>query len=507
MNDVILANQQKGLVLVVDDTRTNRFLLVSILKSQGYEVAEAVSGVECLEYCARQLPDTVLLDFMMPDLDGIAVCRKLRENYAKASLPIIMVTAKMEGADVKSAIDAGANDYITKPVDRVSLLARLENQLLMARSHQELKRQRQLVERSLELQKAMGDVLPEALLVHDPSGHIVYENEKFRQYCGGDSPANLVQAFASVFDGALLDFLSTNYSYMSEDPARVLEREVEVKHARYKNIEVITRPIKLDAGGALRLWVWRDLTHVRELEERIKQQMKLETVATFAAGVAHNFNNIMGSILGAAELLRKLNKAEPRAARLLKVIDKSIESGRKLTRRMATVVRRDVGGSGVKRERLIDLIQQICAIQQALIGDKIRYEIDVAAELPLVEINPINLTDILANILNNAADAISVSGEIRVESFYKPKSKFIELVISDTGSGMPERVLEKVFEPFYSTKNLDTRNGVSMEGHGLGLWTVHSLLSECGGSISIQSAEGQGTKVFLTLPVLQGPGQ
>ena len=116
-------------VLVVDDVPDNREILTRRLTRRGFEVTEAGGGVEALEILGREEIDIVLLDIMMPDLDGTEVVRSVRETRGATELPIIMVSAKSQSEDVAQSLELGANDYVTKPVDFTIALARIRSQL------------------------------------------------------------------------------------------------------------------------------------------------------------------------------------------------------------------------------------------------------------------------------------------------------------------------------------------------------------------------------------------
>jgi len=121
--------QVGGKVLVVDDYAANVKLLERNLRSAGYETVAAYDGEEALQKVAAEHPDLVLLDIMMPKIDGFEVCRRLRADEATAVLPVIMVTALKETEDRIRGLEAGADDFISKPFDRGELLARVKSLL------------------------------------------------------------------------------------------------------------------------------------------------------------------------------------------------------------------------------------------------------------------------------------------------------------------------------------------------------------------------------------------
>jgi adenylate cyclase len=135
---------EPGVVLVVDDQEVNRRLLEAVLTPRGYQVRSAASGPEALELLAAEQPDVVLLDIVMPDMDGYEVCRRIREDERTAVLPVVMITASGDQEKIR-ATDAGADDFVTKPFDQAELLARVRSLVRVSRYH------RTVVEQAREL--------------------------------------------------------------------------------------------------------------------------------------------------------------------------------------------------------------------------------------------------------------------------------------------------------------------------------------------------------------------
>jgi class 3 adenylate cyclase len=128
-------------ILIVDDNETNRDILITRLATQGYALSQAADGEEALVAAKEQLPDLILLDVMMPKLDGVEVCRRLKGDPSLPFMPIILVTAKSDTKDVVAGLEAGADEYLTKPVDQMALLARVKSVLRLKELHDQVRAQ------------------------------------------------------------------------------------------------------------------------------------------------------------------------------------------------------------------------------------------------------------------------------------------------------------------------------------------------------------------------------
>jgi CheY-like chemotaxis protein len=128
-------------ILVVDDNELNREIMASRLGAHGYATLQAADGEEALAAVGRHAPDLIILDVMMPELDGFEVCRRLKDSTASEFIPIILVTAKANPDDVVAGLDAGADEYLTKPVDQAALMARVRSALRIKSLHDQVRAQ------------------------------------------------------------------------------------------------------------------------------------------------------------------------------------------------------------------------------------------------------------------------------------------------------------------------------------------------------------------------------
>ena len=141
-----MAEPTRDRVLIADDNEANVELLEAYLGDMDVEVAVAVDGQDTLDKAASFQPDLILLDVMMPKLSGFEVCQKLKSNPATSTIMILMVTALNEHGDMERAVDAGTDDFLSKPVDKMSLVKRVENMLKFRNVTDELERLRRYIE-------------------------------------------------------------------------------------------------------------------------------------------------------------------------------------------------------------------------------------------------------------------------------------------------------------------------------------------------------------------------
>src|SRR5690242_4395656 len=125
-------------ILIVDDNETNRDILMTRLGAHGYDLKQAADGEEALAAVREHLPDLILLDVMMPKLDGIEVCKRLKGDATMPFMPIILCTAKADTKDVVTGLEAGADEYLTKPIDQTALVARVKAALRLKQLHDQV---------------------------------------------------------------------------------------------------------------------------------------------------------------------------------------------------------------------------------------------------------------------------------------------------------------------------------------------------------------------------------
>lgn len=252
-------------------------------------------------------------------------------------------------------------------------------------------------------------------------------------------------------------------------------------------------------------WIYGlDLTEQRNIEEQLRQSLKIESIGQLAGGIAHDFNNMLSVILGHTELaLRQLSPQDP-LYKQLQQISAAATRSTEMTRQLLGFARRQTVAP-----QILDLnrsLQNMLSMLQRLIGENIELIWNPSQQLWPVKIDPTQLDQILINLCINARDAISGAGQLTIETTtisidddycrhhidFSP-GDFVVLSVSDDGSGMDHATRNKIFEPFFTTKN---KTG----GTGLGLATVYGIVRQNRGFIHVCSEVGQGSTFRIYLP-------
>ena len=247
--------------------------------------------------------------------------------------------------------------------------------------------------------------------------------------------------------------------------------------------------------------VSRDITRQREMEQMLQQSQKLESIGTLAGGVAHDYNNVLQTILGNAELLVNDDSITPDAAVLVQEIRSAAEQSARLTSQLLTFARKqNIEPTTINMN---DQIGTVASMLQRLIGTNITLGWSPGRDLWNIRIDVAQWHQIVTNLCINARDAIHSVGNIVLSTTNLvlssdnaeglPPGDYVCLEVSDDGSGMDEDVAKRVFEPFFTTKPLD-------RGTGLGLSTVYGIVKQNQGHIELQSEIGKGTTFRVLLP-------
>ena len=530
MTAPVPATNPRSRVLIVDDEVHNRRLLEVMLGSEPYDLQLATSGEDALSQIALQPPDLILLDVMMPGVDGYAVANRIKGSPATRNIPVIMVTAFDDRQAKMLALNAGAEDFLTKPVDRAELCARVRNLLRLKayadhhdRYGQMLEeevgsRTAQLVEKE-RLYRDTFDAAPVGIVEIDLTGRWTRVN---RRLC------ELLRATREQLENhAAREFMEAEEIQVEAEVFRrmaagTLDRHV-VDELRFRRADgsflwarVNISVHRADDGKPSHfISVIEDITDRRTLEAQVRQASKMDAVGRLAAGVAHDFNNLLTVIIGFTELVIDGTTPSPtgpsRQARDLDEILKAARRATGLTKQLLAFSRQQVLNAAPLDVNA--LIADMARMLDRLIGDNIQVGLNLAPGMSLALADRGQFEQVLMNLVVNARDAMPGGGSVTIETrevqlensaFHEETiipGSYIMMAVTDTGTGMSKDVQRRLFEPFFTTKGTG-------KGTGLGLSTTYGIVKQSRGYIWVYSEIGQGTtfKVYMPRAVHEGIG-
>ena len=303
---------------------------------------------------------------------------------------------------------------------------------------------------------------------------------------------------------------------MSEDLASVREEMRKARHGReMRNFE--TRYVHKDGHEVRLSWsgIWsepekrhffigRDMTERIKLEQQLRQSQKMDAIGQLTGGGAHDFNNILTVITGTIEILAEGVDDDPALKEITALIDEAAQRGAQLTQQLLAFARRQP--LQPKQVNPNQLLEDTTKLLQQLLGKHIEIAIILKPQAWPAIVDPSQLSTALINLAVNARDAMPEGGKLTLEtdnvvldeSYAQAHSEVqpgdhVMIAVSDTGAGIPDAIKEKIFEPFFSTKEMG-------KGTGLGLSMVYGFVKQSGGHIKLYSEQGHGTTIKLYLP-------
>jgi len=303
--------------------------------------------------------------------------------------------------------------------------------------------------------------------------------------------------------------------YLESGAGPFLGKRVEVTGRRADGTEFpaeLAIGVAQEPGGKFFVGYLRDLTERRRadterarLEAQLRQAQKMEAIGNLTGGIAHDFNNILTGILGYLRLAseRQVSLGDPKLGRYLEQAEQASRRARDLIQQMLTFSRR---GKGAPRPvEIAGLVEESARLLGSSLPSTVEITTDLGNAVPAVMIDPVQVEQVLLNLCINARDAMNGIGTIHVgvrlgaaagifcaSCRKRVEGRFVELSVADTGSGIAPEVLERMFEPFYSTKEVG-------RGSGMGLAMVHGIVHEHGGHIGVDTSR-EGTKFRVFLP-------
>lgn len=336
-----------------------------------------------------------------------------------------------------------------------------------------------------------------ALLAVDRDLKVCYHNrraaELFNLHEGTPANFDLEQFVSAERRDELQDLLRRT---IQEGQSAEFEYRYQDRHQRVRYLAVALAPVRDDDGVCIGASASiRDITRRIELQEQVGQARKMRALGALAGNLAHHFNNILGGVVTAVDFARQTSDARV----LRKTLNNTAEALQRATGLLDGLLA--FAAADYRDADRADLTETILQFAERVRPEleKRNIEIDLKlARIPVLEVPRNHFSTVLANLANNAMDAMAEGGRLTLE--LEPAGSQVVFRVRDTGMGIAREELERVFEPFFSTKKRD-RSSAPGEHPGLGLSVAMGIIHELGGEISVSSVPGQSTAVEIRLPL------
>lgn len=565
-------------VLVVDDSPKIVDLLINTLKND-FHLGIARNGPKALDYAEKNLPDLILLDIMMPEMDGFEVCSRLKAAPETKDIPVVFITAMSETDDKMRGFEMGAVDYITKPFRPSEVKARVRAHLTHREMREKLNTQNiglkqkveELQERldttirtvaaATEIKQVLNTVLNRAMMTVNARIGSIMLPDKERRFLSIAAAVGLDESIVNLTTVRMGEGISgkvaqTGKALLVHDVERdpVFRKSNDPKYETPSFIcmplrtrEKVVGVLNLSRKGDQKAFSKSDLkylnsllTHInlavenarllreaKEASQKLQQvvgehslQMvetqqqalqamelfhqaqKIEAMGALAGGIAHHFNNLLMGIQGRVSLMLMDTDPSHLFYEHLKGIEQQVIRGADLTKQLLGFARR-----GKYEVRLTDLNELIKKTSKMF--DRTKKEIKVhyrlQKDLWAVEIDRGQVEQVMMNLYANAFHAMPVGGDLSLETqniildkdfaklFSVAEGKFVKISVTDNGIGMDQATRQRVFEPFYTTKEMG-------RGSGLGLASAYGIIKNHDGIINVYSEPEKGTTFNIYLP-------
>jgi len=528
-------SEAKTTLLVTDDDPQIRFATARQLRAEGYTVLEEETGEGCLRTARQRHPDLILLDVVLPDVEGPDVCRRLKQDPRTEDIPIVLVSGtRVTSSDQAVGLERLADGYITRPYDKTEFLARVRAMLRIRAAEQALRDQR---ERLRLILAHIGD----AVVATDEAGRVSFVNRSARSLLGLD--AGTLEAAGGV--GAASEPLvgrpvtevlrirrggdghaeETDVGILGELLRRPGSTEASEVHAASlllptgdtRPVSLVVTPLDMSPGRRATdrfggfVIVLRDMSAFLEAQKGLIERSRQEVARSITAGLAHNINNLMTVVIGNADHLADSIGNDPGLYRWIRDILTSAHRASDLASEMMMYTQ-----SAIVRPVPLCLNDTVRdTLTTDLVPRGLHVELDLDQDLEDTHLDPSQASTVVYNLIRNAVEAVGDASPQRRSRIVVstrnirfdrpdptpgaefshvdviPPGGYVLLAVEDNGTGMEEETRPRIFEPFYTTR---------FQGRGMGLAVVLGIARNYGGIIRVRSAPERGTTVRIYLP-------
>ena len=494
-------------ILLLDDDEVDRMAVRRALSQAGLEadLREAADGTTGARMVQEEAFDCVLLDYRLPDTNGLEFLRLLAGVHANRRLPIVMLTGQGNETVAVEAMKHGVHDYLVKDHMYPEGLQRaILNAITMSRLQHEHRQVQEALQHQREWLEVTLASIADGVIATDVDGVITFINLVAESLTGWPTHQALGRPVIDVLHmihettRQPVDSLVSRVLQQGQVIAPTNHAMLIARNGREVAIADSAAPIRSSDGRIHGVVVvFRDISAQKRLEQEILRARKVESVGVLAGGIAHDFNNLLTGIMGNISLANKFAGTDERIIKRLAEAEKACQRATALTQQLLTFSK---GGTPVRQIICIaDLLRESTAF--ALRGTNVRADTCIAENLWPVSVDAGQLKQVIHNIVLNAAQAMPDGGTVRVEaenlvvdagsSLPLSEGRYLRIAMIDHGCGIPADIRPNIFDPYFTTKT---------HGSGLGLATAYAIIAKHDGYLTADSQVGVGTTFTIYLP-------
>ena len=471
-------------ILLVEDHPGSRRNLQRLIARRGHEVTAVGSAEEAEAALAAESFPFLILDWMLPGKSGVDLCRQLRTQPNGDEMFILLVTARADTSDLEQALEAGANDYLTKPLDLGLLNVRIS---VAERQIRELAERNQARAALVDSARTMTNILEkttDGFFAVDSEWKLTYVNAEAEAMVGRKRDELLGGLFWEKFPELIGTVSQANYEKVMAEKVAI---EFEANDVSGKTwYEVHAYP----SNGGVSVF-FRDISERKKSESERLTTSKLESLGTLAGGIAHDLNNILTVISGNIGLAQIDAPAD--SGSLLGFLSKAGQAAQHAAHLSSQLLTFSKGGAPLKKVVSIGELLEHSA-EFALYGSNLRADFDIAVDLWKAEVDAGQIEQVVNALMLNAREAMLHGGTVRIRArnvvieentnALLSAGRYIKVTITDRGTGISDELRSKIFDPYFTTKSTAT---------GLGLAISYSIVKKHGGLLLLENSSPDGS--------------
>ncbi|HEX4638396.1 MAG TPA: response regulator [Chthoniobacterales bacterium] len=485
-------------ILLVEDHPESRRALQRLIELRGHDVVAVDSAEQAEAELAKQSFQFLILDWMLPGKSGVDLCRDLRASDNGEEYFILLVTARDDTADLQEALEAGANDYLTKPIDAARLNVRLSVAERRIRSLAERNQARAELQETVRKMTDILEKTSDGFFAVDRNWKFTFVNPQAEKILGRRREELLGEDFWIAVPEFTGHAFAKNYQRAMSEQIAV---EFEASDASGRGwFELLAYP----SGGGVSVFL-REVSDRKRAEQERLTTSKLESLGTLAGGIAHDLNNILTVISGNIGLAQIEAPAESRT--LISFLSRAGQAAQQAAQLSNQLLTFSKGGAPLKRVAAVSQIVREAA-EFSLHGSNLRAEVDVQDDLLNAAVDPGQIEQVVNALVINAREAMPSGGTIRVSATnididersgvpLRP-GRYLKVSVADNGSGIDPKTVSKIFDPYFTTK---------AAASGLGLSISYSVVKKHGGLLQLENTSPEGSTFAFYLPAVEAEPQ